>query len=157
MADMTGFRELMKQFIELFDRMIPLEQEKLNVVKQNQVSALEELIKKEQAEIMVLRGLDQKRESQQKELGFENMTFQEILERLPEEQHKEFQGLFDTLGNRVKDFQSITESSKAIMEVNLHAINKMVAQKTYGSANVRTYEDDGSVRPETAHFTDRRI
>lgn len=157
MADLTGFAELMKQLIELFDRMIPLEQEKLNVVKQNQVSALEELIKKEQAEIMALRGLDQKREKQQKELGFENMAFREILERLPQEQHEEFQELFDSLGARVKDFQSITESSRAIMEVNLHAINKMVAQKAYGSANVRTYEDDGSVRPETAHFTDRRI
>ncbi len=157
MADMTKFADLIRQFIELFDRMIPLEQEKLNVVKQNQVSALEDIIKREQAEIMALRGLDQKRERLQKDLGFAELTFQEILERVSGEEHGELQQLFDELSGRVKEFRSVTESSKTMMEVNLHAINKMVAQKTYGSANVRTYEGDGSVRPDAPHFTDRRI
>ena len=156
MADMTKFADLLRQFVELFDRMTPLEQEKLEVVKRNQVSALEEIIKKEQAEIMALRGLDQKRERLQKELGFEGMTFQEILGRLPEEQQPEFRELFDTLGSRVKEFQSITESSKAMMEVNLHAINKMAAQ-AHGGTSTRTYEGDGSLQAETPHFTDRRI
>ena len=157
MADLTKFTALIRQFTELFDRMIPLEQEKLNVVKQNQVSALEDIIKREQAEIMSLRGLDQKRERLQKELGFSDLTFQEILERVSGEEHAELQQLFDELSGRVKEFRSITESSRTMMEVNLHAINKMVARKTYGSANVRTYEGDGSVRPDTPHFTDRRI
>lgn len=156
MPDLTKFAELMKNFIELFDRMIPLEQEKLEVVKQNQVSKLEELIKKEQAEVMALRGLDQKREAMQKELGFEGMTFQEILGKLPEQESAGMKELFDALGERVGSFQRITESSKTLMEVNLHAINKAVAKKQYGD-NVRTYEEDGSVRSETAHFTDRRI
>lgn len=156
MHDMTKFANLMHSFIELFDRMIPLEQEKLEVVKQNQVSRLEELIKKEQAEVMALRGLDQKREAMQKELGFEGMTFQEILEQLPEGQGQDLKVLFDELGSRVSSFQSVTESSRTLMEVNLHAINKAVAMKQHGG-NVRTYEEDGTVRPETAHFTDRRI
>lgn len=156
MADMTKFAELLRQFVELFDRMTPLEQEKLDVVKRNQVSALEEIIKREQAEVMALRGLDQKRECLQKELGFEGMSFQEILERLPKEQQPEFQELFDILGSRVKEFQSVTESSKVMMEVNLHAINKMAAQ-IYGNADTRTYEGDGSLQAEAPHFTDRRI
>ena len=157
MADMTKFADLIRQFAELFDRLIPLEQEKLDIVKQNQVSALEDIIKREQAEIMTLRGLDQKRERLQKELGFPDMTFSEILERVSGDEKTELQKLFEELGSRVRQFRSITESSKTMMEVNLHAINKMVTQKTYGSANVRTYEGDGSMRPDTPHFTDRRI
>ena len=62
MHNLSSFRELIQQFIELFDRMTPLEQSKLEVVSRNQVALLEDIIKKEQAEIMTLRGLDLKRE-----------------------------------------------------------------------------------------------
>ena len=69
MHDLSAFRELIRQFIELFDRMLPLEQSKLEVVSRNQVALLEDIIKKEQAEIMALRGLDQRRERMQEELA----------------------------------------------------------------------------------------
>ena len=86
MVDLSGFQQLIRQFIVLFDRMIPLEQAKLDAVSQNEISRLEEIIKKEQAEIMALRGLDQKREKLQAELGWKDLTFQKILMRLSEEQ-----------------------------------------------------------------------
>ena len=86
MHNLSSFRELIQQFIELFDRMTPLEQSKLEVVSRNQVALLEDIIKKEQAEIMALRGLDQRRERMQEELGWKDLTFQEILRRLPAEE-----------------------------------------------------------------------
>ena len=153
MADLSAFQELIEQFIALFDRMIPLEQSKLEVVSRNQVARLEEIIKKEQAEIMSLRGLDQKRERTQEELGWKDLTFQQILKEAPEEQSK-LQELFDELAGRVKTFQSVTESSKTMMEVNLHAINQVIAQQAGGT---QTYKEDGSVEAGTSHFTDRRI
>lgn len=154
MADLSGFQQLIQQFIALFDRMIPLEQSKLEVVSQNQVTRLEDIIKKEQAEIMALRGLEQKREKLQAELGWKDLTFQEILEHLPKEQQMEMKQLFDDLAGRVKSFQNITESSKTLMEINLHAINQMIARQAGGT---QTYREDGSVETGAAHFTDRRI
>ena len=154
MHDLSAFRELLRQFIELFDRMLPLEQSKLEVVSRNQVALLEDIIKKEQAEIMALRGLDQRRERMQEELGWKDLTFQEILRRLPEEERPDMKQLFDELAARVTQFQSVTESSKTIMEVNLHAINQMVARQGGGT---KTYKEDGSVEAGPAHFTDRRI
>lgn len=154
MADLSGFQQLIQQFIAFFDRMLPLEQSKLDVVKQNQVTQLEDIIKKEQAEIMTLRGLEQKREKLQAELGWKDLTFQEILERLPKEQQAEMKRLFDDLADRVRSFQTVTESSKTMMEVNLHVINQMIAQRTGGT---QTYKEDGSVETGAAHFTDRRI
>lgn len=154
MHKLSDFQELIRQFIELFERMIPLEQSKLEVVSRNQVTQLEDIIKKEQAEIMALRGLDQKRERIQEELGWKDMTFQEILERLPEEQRPDMKRLFDELATHVTTFQSVTESSRTIMEVNLHAINQMVARQGGGRS---TYKEDGSVETGPSHFTDRRI
>lgn len=154
MHNLSSFRELIQQFIELFDRMTPLEQSKLEVVSRNQVALLEDIIKKEQAEIMALRGLDQRRERMQEELGWKDLTFQEILRRLPEEERPDMKQLFDELAARVTQFQSVTESSKTIMEVNLHAINQMAARQGGGT---KTYKEDGSVEAGPAHFTDRRI
>ncbi|NBK91826.1 flagellar protein FlgN [bacterium 1XD21-13] len=154
MHDLSVFQELIRQLIELFDRMIPLEQSKLEVVSHKQVAKLEDIIKKEQAEIMALRGLDQKRERIQADMGWKDMTFQEILKQLPEEQRPEVKELFDELAARVTTFQSVTESSRTIMEVNLHAINQMVAQQGGGT---KTYKEDGSVEAGPSHFTDRRI
>lgn len=154
MADLAGFQQLIQQFIALFDRMIPLEQSKLDAVGQNQIAQLEDIIKKEQAETMALRGLDQKRERLQGELGWKDLTFQEILKQLPEEQRVEMKQLFDDLAGRVKSFQSITESTKTMLEVNLHTINQLIAKQSGGT---QTYKEDGSVQTGSAHFTDRRI
>lgn len=154
MHDLSSFQELIRQLIGLFDRMIPLEQSKLEVVSRNQVTRLEDIIKKEQAEIMSLRGLDQKRERLQEELGWKDLSFQEILGRLSEEQRPDMKQLFDELAARVTAFRSVTESSRTIMEVNLHAINQMAARQGGGT---KTYKEDGSVEAGPAHFTDRRI
>ena len=138
MRDLSAFEKVIQQMIELFDRMIPLEQSKLEAVSKNKIAVLEDIIKKEQAEIMSLRGLDQKRERTQEELGWKDLTFQQILKEAPEEQSK-LQELFDELAGRVKTFQSVTESSKTMMEVNLHAINQVIAQQAGGT---QTYKED---------------
>ena len=154
MRDLSAFEKVIQQMIELFDRMIPLEQSKLEAVSKNKIAVLEDIIKKEQAEIMALRGLDQKRERIQEELGWKDLTFQEILGKLSEEERTDMEQLFDELAARVTAFQSVTESSRTIMEVNLHAINQMVARQGGGRS---TYKEDGSVETGPSHFTDRRI
>lgn len=155
MHDLTEFSQIIRQLIELFDRMIPLEQKKLEIVSQNQIVLLDDIVKKEQAEVLAMRGLEQKRERAQEKLGFQNLTFQEILKQLPEEQRSEQKALFDELSSKVTLFQSITDNSRSIVEVNLHAINKAIAEHTNGKT--QTYAEDGSVKAGDVHFTDRRI
>ncbi|MCI8599402.1 MAG: flagellar protein FlgN [Lachnospiraceae bacterium] len=155
MHDLTEFTQIIRQLIELFDRMIPLEQKKLEMVSQNQIGFLDDIVKKEQAEVLAMRGLEQKREKAQQKLGFQDLTFQEILERLPEEQRGEQKALFDELSSKVSLFRTITDNSKSIVEVNLHAINKTIAKRANGKT--QTYAEDGSVKDGEIHFTDRRI
>lgn len=155
MYDLTEFAEVIHRYIEVFDRLIPLEQNKLDVVKQKRISMLEEIGKKEQAEALAIRGLEQKREKAQEKLGFQGMTFQEILNRLPQEQQPEMKALFNELGDKVRTFQSLADSSKSIIEVNLHTVNKMIAEQKQGKP--QTYSEDGSVKEREIHFTDRRI
>lgn len=155
MYDLTEFTELLHHLLELFDRLIPLEQSKLEAVSQNRVSRLEEIIKREQADILSMRGLDQKRVRIQEKLGWKDLTFREILEQLPPDQRPQIQILFDELSSRVRTFQSVTDSSRSIMEVNLHNIEKLIAAQTPGKN--QTYTEDGFLEKKETHFTDRRI
>lgn len=155
MYDLNEFSEVIRRYIEVFERLIPLEQRKLDVVRQNRISQLEDIGSKEQAEALAMRGLEQKREKAQEALGFQGLSFQEILERLPAEQKQDMKSLFNELAGKVREFQSLSDSSRSIMEVNLHSINKMIAEQKQGRG--QTYSEDGTVKTREIHFTDTRI
>ena len=86
MNDFTAFSKIIEEFIALFDHLIPIEQEKLDAAVKNRITFVEDCMHKEQAAVLQLRGLEQKREAQQKLLGMEGYTFRQILEHAPEEE-----------------------------------------------------------------------
>lgn len=110
---------------------------------------------KEQAVILRLRGLEQRREQAQKSLDMEELTFRQILEKAPEDVQSVLKPLFDTLSNQVQTFQSITASSKDIIEVNLHNIQSSL---TNASSGENIYSPKGvQENSKTTHFTSRSV
>ena len=69
MNDFSAFIEIIEEFIQLFDELIPVEQEKLDAAIKNRITFVEECMNKEQAAVLKLRGLEQKRENAKKALG----------------------------------------------------------------------------------------
>ena len=110
---------------------------------------------KEQAAVLQLRGLEQKRETEQRRLGMEGYTFRQILESAPEEADV-LNPLFDQLAERVRSFQSVSASAKDIIEVNLHVIQTALASEGPGKA---TYSAAGQKKDDNKrnHFTSRSI
>ncbi len=155
MNDFSNFIKLIEDYIVLFDNLIPIEQEKLDAAVKNQVTFIEDCMHKEQAAVLQLRGLEQKREAEQKRLGMDNYTFKEILAHAPEEAAA-LEPLFDRLSERVRSFRSISDSAKDIIEVNLHVIQSALASDTSGkdtySASGRKKNNDNK-----NHFTSRSV
>ena len=85
MNDFSQFTEIIKEFIALFDNLIPIEQEKLDAAVKNRITFVEDCMHKEQAAVLKLRGLEQRREAEQKRLGMEGYTFRQILEHVPDD------------------------------------------------------------------------
>lgn len=155
MKDFSQFIDVIKEFNELFDTLIPIEQKKLDAAVKNQVSFVEECMNKEQAAILRLRGLEQRREQAQKLLGMEELTFRQILEKAPEDVQSVLKPLFDTLSRQVQTFQSVTESSKDIIEVNLHNIQNSLSNASSGE---NIYSPKGVQKnSKTTHFTSRSV
>ena len=79
MNDFTDYGKIIEEFITLFDNLIPIEQEKLDAAVKNQVTFIEDCMHREQAAVLQLRGLEQKREAEQRRLGMEGYSFRQIL------------------------------------------------------------------------------
>ena len=157
MNDFSGFVKIMKEFIELFDELIPVEQAKLDAAVKNRPTFVEDCMNKEQAAILRMRGLEQKREAEQKKLGLEGLTFRQILEQVPDETAHFLKPLFDTLSERVTTFRSTSGSAKEAIEINLHMIQSAIASRQAGP---NTYTPAGTVRKSggnTTHFTSRSV
>ncbi len=156
MDNFTAFSKIIEEYIALFDHLIPIEQEKLDAAVKNRVTFVEDCMHKEQAAVLQLRGLEQKREAQQKILGMEGYTFRQILEHAPQEAAAILSPLFDQLAERVRTFQSISGSARDIIEVNLHVIQSALAAEGPGKA---TYSAAGQKKDDNKrnHFTSRSI
>ncbi len=156
MNEFSDFIKLIEEFICFFDELIPLEQEKLDAAVKNRVSFIEECMHKEQAAILRLRGLEQKRDKTQEKLGIKDYTFRQILENAPEDVSSVLKPLFDQMSEQVRTLQSISDNSKDIIEVNLHVIQSSLAgdspgKETYSASGKKTDNN------KTNHFTSRSV
>lgn len=155
MNEYSFFVETIKELIQLFEALVSVEQTKLDAAVNNKVSFVEECMNKEQAAVLKLKGLEQKREDAQKALGFEDLTFRQILERVPEDVHSELSPLFDQLSEQVRSFQSVSDSAKDIIELNLHMIQSSMASKE--AASHAPSENKKNNKGGTTHFTSRSV
>lgn len=156
MDEFSNFIKIIEEFIDFFDNLIPIEQEKLDAAVKNRVSFVEECMHKEQAAVLRLRGLEQKREKEQESLGMKDYTFRQILEHVPEDVFAALKPLFDRMSEQVSQFQSISSSAKDMIEVNLHVIQSSLAEKAPGR---ETYSASGKKNDNenSNHFTSRSV
>lgn len=155
MDKFSDFINIINAFIQLFDELIPTEQKKLDAAVDNKVIIVEDCMNKEQAAILKMRGLEQQREQAQKDLGMDGFTFRQILEASPEEHADVLKPLFDRLSQQVTMFQSISESAREMIELNLHTIQSSLAKQAdtksvYSPARKVKKDDD-------MHFTSRSV
>ncbi len=158
MHNLNDFKTVVGDLISLLEEFNKLETEKLDAVQRNLVTFVEESMKKEQAAIMKLRGLDKKRESIQKDLGWEGMSFQQILSQVNDVEKEEFRPLFNQLNSSLQQFLATKDSAEKALEINLHHINKLLAKKAAEESGA--YNSKGSAKkPEKPdrHFTNRKI
>ena len=81
----TEFISLIHDFIDLFRSLTTVEQQKLDAAVANDLSILEDCMKKEQAFVLRLRGLEQQRDTLLRKLKMKDLKFREILSRVPDE------------------------------------------------------------------------
>lgn len=154
MEKYLDFIALIEEFIRLFESLTAIEQKKLDSAIENKITFVEECMNKEQALILRLRGLEQRREKLQHTLGLDNLTFRQIIEQAPPDAAGELKPLFDRLSRQVRDFQAVNESAKDVIALNLHKLQQTAKNADTAGA---PYAPPGKKASADTHFTNRFV
>lgn len=146
---MGELKKIILELIGIFQELLPIEKTKMGAAADYNVALMEECMKKEQAAILQIKGLDRKREELLADNGWEGKTFRQILEELPEESRKELQPLFYKLEEEIQAFCSVNENANEIIKTNLHVVDSM-AEKS------GIYTGEGMGTAEKKHYTNRK-
>lgn len=161
MADYNDLLKLLEKYVTLFEKLTVTEQTKLEAVKNYDIEKLEECMKSEQADTLVLRGYDQKRLQMQEALSLKDMTFRQILDALPTEGNirYEFSQIFQKLTDAYQLYNSTSSCAKEMIEINIHRLGKAITNlknKTKTSSG-DVYTPEGSLVSDTLSFKDMKI
>lgn len=126
---MNGYIEIkgiMDEYISLMDKLITFEKEKLQAIQGKKTEELDAFLKEEQAYLLQLRGLDQKREKIQKENGFEGMTYRQIIAKAQGDMQHDLDESFQQLDVKTKEFKELIKTINSYIDIKLHTIDAVM-------------------------------
>lgn len=159
MSNCSELLALLKRYILFFQELTVTQQTKLEAAQQYNTEALNECMKKEQAATLALRGYDKKRQKLQDELGFHDMTFQQIIPLLPQDQQYEFSSAFEQLNNSYSFYKETADCAKELIEINIHRLSIAVENlhKETNTAPANVYLENGTIHTPDFSFKDMKI
>lgn len=129
MGAFQNFLDILEEMAVFFSEAASVEMLKINAVKKNRITYLEDCMKKEQVMIMKLRSFDKKRESIQADLGYGGLSLKQIGAVCSLEERARLMPVTDRLDSEVRLFCNTLDNARKLMEVNLHKVNSSLAQK----------------------------
>lgn len=109
------------------DQLSQLAQDKAGAVRQDDLIALDEVLKQEQAMTLNLRGLEQRRLKLSAQLGLDGVPLTGLAERFAPELDEQAKKTADALRDSYAIYRSYANMARSALELNLHQIEKIIA------------------------------
>lgn len=119
---------LLIEYTEIYENAVKLEYEKYDASVKNDMDKLNEVISKEQAFCLKMKGLEQKREKLTLSMKVNDKTLKEIIELYDGDNKIKLKSEFDKLNKALIDFKKINHECKTIIDVRLHRINSIMSK-----------------------------
>ena len=126
-ASFPAYLSLLQDLNGRLEQLAQLAQQKADAARQDDLIALDEVLKQEQAMSLTLRGLEQRRAKLVKELGLENTSLADLPEKCPPELEQEARKTAQELRSNYKIYRSCADMARTTLELTLHQIDKIVA------------------------------
>lgn len=125
--------ELFRAYLELLDslreqlaHLSDLTRLKTAAVQNDDLLALDEVLKQEQASALTFRGLELKREKQMAELGVSDLALSELPGCCPAAMQEEAQQVVDALQSQYRTYRSVAETARNTLETSLREIDQVL-------------------------------
>lgn len=126
----------MKRLLDMFDKLADclgqlaeLARQKTEAVRTDDLMALDQALKQEQALTLSIRGLESKNDALLKELGLKQVPLSRLPEHYPPELQLKAKQTVDNLHNQYDLYLSAAEVARNTLECNLHEIEKFLMQQ----------------------------
>lgn len=159
MSEYNELLQLLKKHVTFFEQLAVTEQAKLHAARTQDITTLQECMKREQADTLTLRGYDKKRLQLQEKLSLQGLSYTQMLPLIPEEYRYEFSRTQKALNDAYDNYKKISDCAKEAIEVHLYYINNKLDElrKKTKTASGGVYSPDGSVSADKVTFKDMKI
>lgn len=124
------YLSLLQDVEKSLSHLTELSHQKMHAMGQNDLIALDEVLKQEQAMTLTLRGYEQKRSKLLKELGLEKVPLQSLDTHYPPHLQAQAKQTAQSLRESYQTFHQSWDVARNAMEHNLHEIEQII--KTMG-------------------------
>lgn len=150
-----SYLALLDSLREGLARLTELAREKTAAVQQDDLMALEKVIKQEQAQAMSFRGLEQKREKLHQELDMGERPLSSVPAAFPDSMRLEAKQTVEALQSQYKIYSTSAKVARDTLEINLHQIERILSYMGSAPAGGAGY-GAREAEPPTAMKTDFR-
>lgn len=119
----------MEQLGKTLEQLTELAKEKTVAVRRDDLLAVDDCMKREQALGLSLRAMDKKRDKLLAAIGLENVTLSGLAQHCPEELQQEARTAAAQLRDRYDLYRSASDVARTTLECNLHQIERMMADE----------------------------
>lgn len=119
---------ILEQIRAELEHLTELEKQKTVAVRGNDLTALDQVIRQEQASALTFRGLEQKQITLLQTIGLQDTPLSSLPENLPPKMRLEAKQVVEKLQTQYQIYRSCSEVARNTLECNLHEIDKIVAK-----------------------------
>lgn len=122
-----SYLALLGELAGVLDRLAPLSQKKAETVRADDLLALDDVLKQEQALSLTLRGVELRRVKLSSQLGLDNVRLDDLSKHCPPELKAEAQKAVDALRHSYNIYRSYSDMARSTLELNIHQIEKAIS------------------------------
>ena len=143
MTALEEFCKTLRQLSGIAEQLTCIEDEKATATAEKQHNLIDPLLRREQPLVLSLRGLEKQRIEQAAALGWEGLTFRQILDIAKPEQKEVLSPLFAELHEKTNRLMQTRETSDRMIRTRLRELEFVTAQlakKSDGKAPVSFHD-----------------
>lgn len=134
-SNLDKLYKMLNEQLNLLNDNYALEDEKYHVILKDDINRLNQIVLKENAFYMKLRGEEIKREKCIKDLGYEGLTLKEMIGKLKIEDKIRFEELDYKLSKILLEFKRVNDDCQELAKIRLKRAQNMVSSLQNSSEN----------------------
>ena len=136
------YLDLLKHIGIELDRLSELAKQKTKAVRQDDLNALDQVIRQEQASTLAFRGLEQKQKNLLEVTGLKGIPLSALATHFPSELQLQAKQQIEQLQTKYQLYRSCSEVARNTLECNLHEIEKILASAAPQSGGKTGYQQN---------------